>query len=126
MKLLVRRDHRPGRMGGPATFQLVVRADLSPVERAAIAKYRLGEMHLYSSHELTEAGSGLLGWGSRLVHQAMSLTVTVDDLFEGRVIDCQSVVEMLDVEAQIIEAARGLQNLLSTIGTFGREMVVDI
>ena len=65
MKLLFRRDQRSGLMG-KVVFSLDVRADLSDEERESIRRYKLGDTELYSSHEITDRGKGLLGVASRL------------------------------------------------------------
>jgi hypothetical protein len=125
MKLLLRRDQRSG-MLGKVVFSLQVRAQLSPDEIAAINKYKLGDTELYSSHEITNKGSGLLGLASRLAYKAMMITVAVKDLANGKTIECKDVVEMLAVEDQIKEAARTFAAVLAAAATFGGEQVVDL
>ncbi len=61
MKLLLRRDQRSGLLGGKPTFSLDVRAEITADEKAAIAKYKLGDTVLYESHVTLDRGSGLLG-----------------------------------------------------------------
>ena len=125
MKLLLRRDQRSG-MLGKVVFSLQVRAQLTPEEIAAINKYKLGETELYSSHTMTDRGSGLLGLASRLAYKAMTITVAVRDLTNGKTIECKDVVEMLAVEDQIKEAARTFAQVLAAAATFGGEEVVDL
>ena len=47
MKLLLKRDQRPAAIMGAPTFTLDVRAEITPEERAAIDKYKLGKTLLY-------------------------------------------------------------------------------
>ena len=125
MKLLLRRAQRSG-MLGKVVFSLPVRADLTPDEKANIAKYKLGDTELYASHQMIEKGSGLLGLASRLAYKAMTITVYVRDLSNGKTIECKDVVEMLAVEDQVREAARTFAQILAAAATFGGEQVVDL
>ena len=124
MRLLLRRDQRKS-MIGKAIFSLDVRADLTPEEKASIAKYKLGETMLYQSHEIT-GGSGLLGVASRLAYKAMSMSVSVAELSGGKRIECKDIVEMLAVEDQIKEAAATFKAVLNAAATFGGEEVLEL
>jgi hypothetical protein len=125
MKLLLRRDQRSG-MLGKVVFSLQVRADLTPEEKNAISKYKLGDTELYASHQLLDKGTGLLGLASRLAYKAITISVAVKDLANGKTIECKDVVEMLAVEDQIKEAARTFAAVLAAAATFGGEEVVDL
>jgi hypothetical protein len=125
MKLLLRRDQRSTLMGN-ASFSLEVRADISPEERAHIAKYKLGKTTLYTRGEIVERGSGLLGMASRLAFKAMNISVTVDDLVGGKRIECKDIIEMLAVEDQIKEAAQTFKQVLDAAAHFGGEEVVAL
>jgi hypothetical protein len=125
MKLLLRRNQRGGLLG-KVVFTLEVRADLSDAEEAHIAKYKLGDTELYSSHEMLDKGSGLLGLASRLAFKAMTISVSVRDLAGGKKIDCKDIVEMLAVEDQIKEAARTFKAVLNAAAHFGGEEVVEL
>lgn len=124
MRLLLRRDQRKS-MIGKAIFSLDVRADLTPEEKANVAKYKLGETMLYQSHEIT-GGSGLLGVASRLAYKAMSMSVSVAELSGGKRIECKDIVEMLAVEDQIKEAAVTFKAVLDAAATFGGEEVLEL
>lgn len=125
MKLLLMRDQRSALIGSRPVFTLVVRADLDPAERSAIDKYKLADTELYASHEIS-GGSGLLGLASRVAYRAMSITVTVKDLVNGKKIECKDIVEMLAVEEQIKEAARTFAQVLAAASQFGGEEVVEL
>jgi len=112
-------------MGG-ITFSLEVRADLTADERASIAKYKLGDTMLYQSHEMTDRGSGLLGVASRLAFKALTISVSVKDLVNGKKIECKDIVEMLAAEDQIKEAAQTFVQVLHAAATFGGEEVIEI
>jgi hypothetical protein len=124
MKLLLRRDQRPG-MLGKVIFTLEVRADLSEDERANIKKYKLGETELYASHQI-EGGSGLLGAASRLAYKAVTLQLTVNDLQSGKRIECKDVVEMLAIEERIREAAQTFKQVLDAAANFGGEEALEL
>src|SRR5579859_3658616 len=107
-------------MGG-VTFQLDVRADLSDAEKRNISKYKLGKTVLYTRGELIDKGSGLLGLASRLAFKAMNISVTVNDLVDGKRVECKDIVEMLAVEGQIREAATTFNQVLDAAAHFGGE-----
>ncbi len=125
MKLLLRRDQRSGLLN-KVIFTLDVRAEVSDQERQHIKKYRLGDTELYSSHEMTDRGSGLLGVASRLTFKAINLRVSVNDLASGKRIEAKDIVEMLAIEDQIREAAQTFKQVLDAAATFGGEEVVEI
>ena len=125
MKLLLTRDQRSALIGSRPVFTLVVRADLDPTDRSAIDKYKLADTELYASHEIS-GGSGLLGLASRFAYKAMSITVTVKDLVNGKKIECKDIVEMLAGEEQIKEAARTVAQVLAAASQFGGEEVVEL
>ena len=125
MKLLLRRDQKSGLIG-KITFTLAVRAELADEEKNNIRKYKLGDTMLYERMTLTEKGSGLLGVASRLAFKMMNLTVSVNDLSDGKKIDCKDIVEMLAVEDQVKEAAQTFKNVLEAAASFGGEEVIEL
>lgn len=127
MKLLLRRDQKSGMLGvGKITFTLAVRAELTDEEQNNIKKYKLGDTMLYEKMTLADKGSGLLGVASRLAFKMMNLTVSVNDLSDGKKIDCKDIVEMLAVEDQIKEAAQTFKNVLEAAASFGGEEVIEL
>ena len=126
MKLLLRRDQKSGMLGmGKIAFTLEVRAELSPEEQASIKKYKLGETMLYERDKIV-GGSGLLGAASRLALKMMNVSVSVNDLANGKKIEVKDIVEMLAVEEQIKEAAQTFKAVLHAASTFGGEEVLEI
>lgn len=125
MQLLLRRDQRSA-MLGKTIFTLSVRAGLSNEEASNIAKYRLGETILYEKNTLSDPGSGLMGFATRLAFKAMNISVSVNDLEGGKKIDCKDIVEMLAVEGQIREAAQTFKAVLDAASHFGGEEVVEL
>lgn len=127
MKLLLRRNQKSGVLGmGKITFILEVRAELTPEEQENVKKYKLGETMLYERRELVDRGSGLLGLASRMAFKMINLTVSVNDLANGKKIDCKDIVEMLAVEEQVKEAAQNFKNVLNAAASFGGEEVIEM
>lgn len=125
MKLLLRRDQKSG-FTGKVTFTLTVRSELSAEERDAIDKYKLGDTVLYEKNTMTDPGSGLLGLASRVAFRAMNISVSVNDLQNGKKVDCKDIVEMLAVEDQIRGAGKVFDAILKAAMNFGGEEVVDL
>ena len=125
MKLLLRRDQKTALLGA-AAFVLTVRADLTDEEHGNIDKYRLGKTLLYTRDELVDPGSGLVGLASRLAFKALNISVTGDDLVDGKRIECRDIVEMLAVEEQLKEASRTFKAVLEAAASFGGEDVVAL
>ena len=125
MKLLLRRDQKSGMLSSKITFTLSVRAELTDEERANIRKYKLGETMLYERAKI-EGGSGLLGVASRFALKMVNLSISVNDLENGKQVDCKDILEMLAVEDQIKEAAQTFKSVLRAASSFGGEEVVEI
>ena len=108
------------------TFMLDVRAELTPEEKDSVKKYKMGDTMLYQKMEMTDRGSGLLGLASRLAFKMINLTVSVDDLVNGKHIECKDIVEMRAVEEQIKEASQNFKAILETAAHFGGEVVIEL
>jgi hypothetical protein len=50
----------------------------------------------------------------------------VNELENGKQVDCKDIVEMLAVEEQIKEAAQTFRSILQAASTFGGEQVIEI
>lgn len=124
MDLLLRRDQRKGLLG-KIVFALDVRASISDAERENIRRYKLGDTQLYASHEIS-GGFGMLGLASRLAYKAIALTITVDDLANGKKVECKDIVEMLAIEEHLTEAAKLFAAVLHAAANFGGEEVVPL
>ena len=125
MNLLLHRDQRSSLMGKPI-FQLDVRAEIFQEELDSIKHYRLGDTVLYTKAEIVDRGSGLLGLASRMAFHAMNISVSVNDLVQGKRIECKSILEMLAVEDQIKEAALTFKQVLNAASHFGGEEVIAL
>ncbi len=126
MKLLLRRSERTSVLGKPV-YVLEMRAQLSDEEKGWIQKYKFGPSFLYSKKGKPNAdGNTLAGMGQILLHYAMDLTVSVNDLVHGKKIECKDIMEMLAVEQQIREAAQNFANVLRAASQFGGEEVIAL
>ena len=126
MKVLVQRSQRAALLGGKPVFTLVIRADLDKEEREAISKYEMSGTQLFSSLEMIDKGSGLMGLASRLAFKAVNTTVYVKDLLNGKTIECRDILEMLAIEEQIRIAAQNFKAMLDAARTFGGEEVMAL
>ena len=126
MKLLLRRDQKSGMLSSSITFTLDCRAEISESEKQQIKKYKMGKTLLYSTSELVDPGSGLLGVASRFTHRLKNLQLTIDDLVTGAHIECKDISEMCGVEEQIKQACQTFKLILETSAHFGGEEVIEI
>ena len=127
MKLILSRNQRAGGMlGNKVKFVITARAELSGAEQEAIKKYRLGDTELYRSHEAARGGSGLLGVVSRATINAMIDVIRVNDLFNGKTVECNTIVEMLVLEEELRDAAKTFKLILDAAATFGGEEVIEL
>ena len=127
MKLLLRRDQQTsGLVRKSITFSLTVRAELTDQELQNIQKYQLGETILYTRGELIDKVAGLLGLASRVAFKMMNISVSVNDLANGKRVDCKDIMEMLAVEQQIREAASNFKAVLDAAAHFGGDEVIEL
>lgn len=114
-------------MGSP-TFMLDVRAELTPEEKAAIDKYKLGNTLLYVRNPNVPDvdRNSLSGLASIVKWRITNLSVSVKDLLQGKRIECKDIMEMLGAEDQIREAAQNFKAVLQAAAGFGGEEVVAI
>jgi hypothetical protein len=126
VKLLLRRNQKSsGLLGNKITFTLDVRAELTEKEKEDIKKYKMGEIMLYERREMIDKGSGLLGLASRMAFKMINLTLSVDDLTKGKILDAKDIGEMLAIEEQVKEAAQNFKDVLTAATTFGGELVIE-
>ena len=127
MKLLLRRDQETGGViRSTVTFSLTVRAEISDQERQNIKKYKLGDTVLYTRAEMIDKGSGLLGLASRVAFKMMNISISVNDLADGKKVACKDIMEMLAVEEQVKEAATNFKAVLDAAAHFGGDEVIDL
>jgi hypothetical protein len=131
MKLLLRRSERSSVLGKPI-YVLDVRAEISDEEKNWIGKYKFGPSLLYSRKQPPpkidhdSALSVSLDVGVRLLHHAMNITVSINDLVNGKRVECKDIMEMLAAVEQIKEAAQNFGAVLRAASQFGGEEVITI
>jgi len=125
MKLLFRRDQRSG-MLGKVLFSLEVRADLTPEEKANVAKYKLGETMLYQRFPDVDLGPGVKGAVSNFTRDMMNVEIKVEDFANGRRFEFKNILEMLSAQAAIKQAAQTFKTVLEAAAQFGGEEIIEI
>lgn len=124
MKLLLRRSQRQG-MLGKVIFSLDVRASLTDEERENVRRYKLGDGLLYERKAVKEGGNEYQQLGNALMHRFLNLTISVNDLANGKTIECKDILEMLAAEAQVKEAAQNFKQILAAATHFDGEEVME-
>lgn len=126
MKLLLRRSERASTFGKPI-YVLDVRAELSPEEIGWIDKFKFGPSFLYTRKGKPNVDTSTVsGMGALLLHYATDMTVSVNDLRQGKRIECKDIMEMLAAEEQIKEAAKNFGSVLRAASQFGGEEVIAV
>mgnify|MGYP001553457280 CR=1 FL=1 len=126
MKLLLRRSERQSTFGKPI-YVLEVRAELSSEEISWIDKFKFGPSLLYSRKGKPNVDATTVsGMGALLLHHATDMTVSVNDLRQGKRIECKDIMEMLAAEEQIKEAAKNFGSVLRAASQFGGEEVIAV
>ena len=127
MKLILKRSQKSGMMSSKMTFMLDAQTQLTDDEKNALKKYKLGKEVVYSKVKLDVPWAGGLGGvAARLAEKAMNITVTVDDLVNGKHLECKEITEMLAVEEQLLEASQVLKKILVAATHFEGEEVIEI
>lgn len=126
MKLLFRRDQRSALIGSKPVFVLDARTELSNEEREAIRRYKLGDTLLYEKKPLQQGSNEYTQLGQTLAWRFANLTITVNDLQNGRKVECKDILEMLGVEEQLKQAAQNFKAVLDAAAHFGGEEVVEL
>ena len=133
MKLLIRRDHKSGLMGG-ASYSLSVRAELTPEELELVRHNGLSSEILYFHDK--DAGASRSVWASSMkaagglsgaiVSLMRDTKLTVATLTQGTTFKCKNVGELLGVEGEVREAAKMLKAYLDAAKHFGGEELIDV
>lgn len=127
MKLLLRRSERTSAFAGKPIYILDVRAELSAEELGWIDKYKFGPSLLYSRKGKPNVDIySVVGVGALLLHWASDMTVSINDLRNGKRVECKEIMHMLAAEHQIREAAQNFANVLKAAAQFGGEEVVEL
>lgn len=130
MKLILRKGQRKtGLTGGKIAFSLHARAELTQAEQEALKKYKFHRELLYAKENVSPAHRSDNSWagiGRDLAAAALNLRITVNDLIQGKTVECKEIGEMLDVEQTIKGSCEVLKGMLEAASTFGGETVHEI
>lgn len=128
MKLIIQRDQHSGLMG-KVTFSLDIKADLTAAEQEYIRKYKMGKEVLYYKEKVDTRGIEMMGaWAQisrTIAARALDIKITVNDLVNGRHIECKDIIEMRAAEEQIKEACGVFLEVLDTAAHFGGTEVIE-
>lgn len=131
MKLKLRRTQKSG-MIGKVTFSMFAQTDLTPEEAGYVTKYKMGKEVLYHKDKVDTSGVGMPGMGVMasvgrlLAAKALNLTITADDLVNGKTVECKDIVEMRAAEEQIKEACALFKEVLESAAHFEGEEIIEI
>jgi hypothetical protein len=132
MKLLLRRNQKKALLGSSITFVLDSRAELTPEERENVRTYRMGREVLYFKEKVDVRGidtstlSGAFSGLTRsLAARALNIKITVDDLLNGKSIECKDILEMRAAEEQLKEACKLFKAMLESAAHFEGEQVIE-
>lgn len=126
MKLLLRRDQRAALIGSKPVFVLQVRAEISDAEAGHIKKYKLGDSLLYEKKPLQQGANEYAQLAHTLAWRFANITITANDLVNGRKIECKDILEMLGVEEQLKQAAQTFKAVLDAAANFGGEEALEV
>jgi hypothetical protein len=128
MKVKIRRDQVTG-ITGSVTFTVHFIAELSPEAREAVRRYGFGKTVLYYKDPKLEMSMNLF----RLLWRMLWLRLTrkrwqinVNDLVNGRTIQCKDILEVLEVEDRVMGAAKSFASVLRAASWFGGEEIVAL
>lgn len=115
-------------MSKKVVFSLGAQVDLTSQEAEYVKKYKMGKEVLYNKDRVNpelydyKSGKGIM---RNLSAIAMNINLTVNDLVNGRTIECKDINEILDAEATVKTACQGLKNLLEACAGFEGEEIID-
>jgi len=135
MKLLIQRSQRTTGLRGTPIFTIRARAEIVPEEKQLISHYGFGKEVVYVSAQAQQhaaaaasshaRGSVMRTWGHAIASR-MSLTITVNDLAEGKTVEAKSLEEVVGVEEAMKSACENLKGYLELAKTFdGRTEVIE-
>lgn len=130
MQLRLHRSQRSsGIVSSKIVFTLSAQVDLTPDEIENVRRYKMGKEIVFSKERVTPDFSGENTWrgiARNLAFAATVLTITINDLVKGRVIECKDILEMLAIEEQIHSACRTFKEILQSAAYFDGEEVIEI
>ena len=131
MRLRLRRSQRSsGLLNNKIIFSLEARVDITAEERGFIRKYNVGREIIYHKARVASADESeqatWKGIARNLAAYATALTIRIDDLLKGTVVECKDFLEMLAVEEQIVTACQNFKAVLMSAAYFDGEEVIEL
>jgi hypothetical protein len=126
MELLLSKSQKSGMMGG-VSFVLDIKTKLTPEEQNLIKKYKMGSLLVYEKVPISEMTNQMGGMASALTaiaSKVLKLQITVDNLVNGRRVECKDIGEMISAQSQIRSAADNFYALLMAAHGFEGEEVI--
>jgi len=108
-----------------------MQVDLTPEEAECVKRYKMGKEILFSKSRIVGTGTGpeaetLRGFARNLAAMATILTITINDLVQGRMIECKDILEMLDIEDQIRTACTTFNSVLQAAAQFDGDEIIEV
>lgn len=128
IKIKIRREQVTG-ITGKVTFSVNFIAELSPAAKEAVRRYGFGKTVLYQkTPQFTfTMNVPLILWRTfKLWLTRRRWQITVNDIVNGRTMDCKDILHVLEVEEHITESAKMFASILRTASWFGGEEIVEL
>lgn len=128
MKLRLNKSQRTTGLSKKIVFSLGAQVDLTAQEQEYVQKYKMGKEVVYSKERIAPESYNITSWkgiARNLSAGALNLTLSVNDLVNGRTIECKDISEMMGVEETIRIGCQGLKHMLESCAGFEGEEVVD-
>jgi len=120
MKLVLLRN-QSSTFTGKAKFSIMAKIEVSSEEQTHIRKYDMGKTLLHTN--MANRGSGIAGAISRA---SMEVKFTVNDLINGKKVECKDIMEMLELEEVIVSVSKTFKQVLEAAASFGGETVIEL
>lgn len=121
MQLHLSRSQKSGMMGG-VKFTLTIKSTLTEEERTNVSKYKLGDMLLYEQgSEKMASAKSTVGF---LAARFTQLRITINDMVQGKSLECKDILDMMAAEEQIKDAAERFHLMLMAAAKFEGEEVI--
>lgn len=113
MKLYITRDQAKGFLGG-VKFELRAKVELTKEEAELIKKYK-ADKEVLLKKEIKIPFTG----------RAIEFDIKIENLVNGQTFKCSDVVDILETEKNVKEAAQNFKTYLEIMKNFGGEEVIE-
>ena len=133
MKLILKKAERTkGLFGGIRIFVLTAQMELSPEEKKVVDSYRLDIVSFYKS-AITEDGpkqyfgaTGSPNFLDRMLLKEKNLEIKGSTLINGMTLENENILELMDMEIRIKEAADLFAKVVKAASVFIGEEIIDL